>query len=481
MRLPRYTRIALAVVLAVVLVGGVLTLTTSSAGANRVHVVGYFANSNGIFAGDEVRILGVPVGKIDKIEPEPQRVKISFWYDDKYPVPADAKAVVISPSLVSVRAIQLTPAYTGGSKMADKAVINQDRTAVPVDFDDFKVQLQKLTETLQPTQPGGVSTLGALVNTAADNLRGQGGNIRDAIVKLSQAFSALGDHSNDLFTTVKNLSILVDALQSSQDVLRDLNQNLAAVTGLLSNDPDELGSAVADINSVVGDVKSFVADNRESLGTTSDKLAALTTTLNESLEDIKQVVHVGAPAFSNFLNIYEPAQGALTGALSTNLFQNPLQFLCGAIQAASRLGAEQSSKLCVQYLAPILKNRQYNSFPLGENLFNGVEARPNELTYSEDWLRPDYIPPAGAAPDGTLPAEAPAAGTDPPPPLPPSQLPPAGAPFTNFGEPADPYHGDPPFVPPRLPDPVPPPPAPADANPAAGLPGLMVPNNGGRW
>ena len=61
--------------------------------ANRTTVVAYFDNSNGIFAGDEVRILGVPVGKIDKIEPEPDRVKITFWYDGKYKVPADAKAV----------------------------------------------------------------------------------------------------------------------------------------------------------------------------------------------------------------------------------------------------------------------------------------------------------------------------------------------------------------------------------------------------
>lgn len=472
MTLPRYTRVALATVLPVLLVASVLTLTTSSV-SSRIHIVGYFANSNGIFAGDEVRILGVPVGKIDKIEPEPQRVKISFWYDEKYQVPADAKAVVISPSLVSVRAIQLTPAYTGGPEMRDKAVIDEARTAVPVDFDDFKVQLQRLTETLQPTQPGGVSTLGALVNTAADNLRGQGANVRETIIKLSQAFSALGDHSNDLFTTVKNLSILVDALQSSQDLLRNLNQNLAAVTGLLSNDPNELGGAIADIDAVVGDVKSFVADNRESLGTTSDKLASVSTALNESLDDIKQVIHVGAPAVSNFINIYQPSQGAFTGALATNNFSNPIQFLCAAVQAASRLGAEQSAKLCVQYLAPILKNRQYNAFPLGENLFVGQSARPNELTYSEDWMRPDYIPPPGAAADGTLPAGTPIPGDGNTPPGPPSQLPPAGAPFTNYGEPADPYHGDPPFVPPRLPDPIPPP---VQTDPNAGLPGLMTPS-----
>ena len=76
-----------------------------------------------------------------------------------------------------------------------------------------------------------------------------------------------------------------------------------------------------------------------------------------------------------------------------NNFANPISFLCGAVQAASRLGAEQSAKLCVQYLAPIIKNRQYNFLPFGQNLFVGATTRPNELTYSEDWLRPDYIPP----------------------------------------------------------------------------------------
>ena len=188
----------------------------------------------------------MPVGKIDKIEPQPDRVKITFWYNDKYKVPADAKAVILSPSLVTPRSIQLTPAYTGGPAMADGAVIPQERTAVPVEWDDFRQQLEKLTQTLQPTQPGGVSTLGAFVNTAADNLRGQGPDIRDTIIKLSQAISALGDHSDDLFGTFKNLSTLVSALRDSSGLLRQLNQNLAAVTDLLADDPNEVGNAVRE-------------------------------------------------------------------------------------------------------------------------------------------------------------------------------------------------------------------------------------------
>jgi phospholipid/cholesterol/gamma-HCH transport system substrate-binding protein len=170
---------------------------------------------------------------------------------------------------------------------------------------------------------------------------------------------------------------------------------------------------VQDINDVVGDVKSFVADNKDAIGTTSDKLASVSTALNQSLDDIKQTLHITPTTFSNFLNIYQPAQGTLTGALAINNFANPISFLCGAIQAASRLNAEQSAKLCVQYLAPIIKNRQFNFPPLGENLFVGASARPNELTYSEDWLRPDYVPPQGAPapppPDASAPLAAEAA------------------------------------------------------------------------
>lgn len=474
MRNPKYTRIGLAVILALSLVAGLVLVFTATTGVGRVHVVAYFSNSNGIFVGDEVRILGVPVGKIEKIEPQANRVKIDFWYGDEYQVPQDAKAVIIAPSLVSVRAIQLTPAYTGGPEMVDDTVIDENRTAVPIEFDDFRTQLERLTDTLQPTEPGGTSSLGNFINTAADNLRGEGANIRDTLIKLSAAFSALGDNSKNLFGTIKNLSILVSALQSSQDLLRNVNRNLAATTTLLANRPNELGQAISDINAVVGDVQSFVADNRETIGTTSDKAASVTTALVQSLDDIKQALHVFPNSFQNFLNIYQPSQGAFTGALAVNNFANPIQFICGAIQAASRRGAEESAKLCVQYLAPIIKNRQLNFFPAGINPFVGQSARPNELSYSEDRLRPDYIPPGGAAGvDGALPAEAGAPGAGAPGPLPPANLP-----FTKFGEPADPYHGDPPFVPARPPDPIPPEPAQA-TDPGAGLPGLMVPAGAG--
>ena len=100
----------------------------------------------------------------------------------------------------------------------------------------------------------------------------------------------------------------------------------------------------------------------------------------------------------------------------------------------------------MQYLAPIIKNRQYNFLPLGLNPIVGAAARPNELTYSEDWMRPDYVPPQ----------------------------PPAGA----VAAPADAPPARPPDVPLAAEAPLPAQAAATD--PAAGLTGMMVPRGGGR-
>lgn len=402
--------LALAVGLVVILVAGLLVTLRMTGPTARTAITAYFENSNGLFVGDDVLILGVPVGKVTQIEPQPERAKVTFWVDTQYRVPADVTAAILSPQLVTGRAIQLTPPYETGPRLSDNAVIPIERTAVPVSWDDFRVQLEKLTRTLQPEGPGGTSALGNFINTAANNLRGEGANIRDALVKLSKTVTTLSDHKDDVFSTLKNLAALVSALQDSTDALSALNRNMAAVSALLADSPDEVGQAIADLNSLAVDVKSFVAENRDAVGTTSDTLASISTALAQSLDDIKQSLHIFPSTLANFGNIYEPASGSLTGALAVNNFSDPISFICGAIEAASRLGAEQSAKLCVQYLAPIVKNRQFNFPPFGENAFVGAQARPNEVTYSEDWLRPDYVAPAqpaAASPDpAPLPAEA---------------------------------------------------------------------------
>jgi len=379
----------------------------------------YFAEANGLFVGDEVRILGVAVGTVDKIEPQPASSKVTFSVDKEYSVPADARAAILSPSLVTSRAIQLVPAYASGPKLSPGASIPLNRTAVPVEWDDFRRQLEKLTDALQPTSPGGVNSVGEFVNSAADNLRGQGDTARDTVIKLSQAISALGDHADDIFSTVRNLQLLVSALYSSSDLLASFNENLASVSTVLSNTPNEVANAVKGLDQALADLRDFLSENREAMGVTFDRLSSITTALNDSRGDIKQILHVAPTVIQNFMNIYQPAQGAMSGIIALNNFADIPQFICSSIEAASRARLARVSKLCLQYINPIIKNRIYNYIPAGINPFVGTQARPNEITYSEDWLRPGYTPPPppGTPPpaDGSqqVPAELPAPAEQP--------------------------------------------------------------------
>ena len=405
----RVTKIGTAISLVLILLVGISMMVTPWwKQVTRNTYIAYFPNTNGVYTGDEIRILGVAVGTIEKIEPQPNAAKVTFTVESEYPVPADAHAAILSPSLVTSRAIQLVPVYSGGPKLADGATIPEERTAVPVEWDDLRKQLEKLTESLQPTTEGGTSALGQFVNTSAANLRGEGDTARDTVVKLSQAVSALGDHSTDIFSTLRNLEKFVSALTSSSELLASFNKNLANITTVMTNTPNEWGQAIAGLDGAVNDLRPFVAENREAIGTTFDHLNAITTALNDSRRDIKQTLHVAPNVFQNFLNIYQPAQSAVTGILALSNFADTVQSVCGSIESAARIGAKQSARLCEQYLSPIIKNRQYNYLPLGFNPFVGASARPNELTYSEDKLNP-HIPPPGA-PGGPPPADSPGPG-----------------------------------------------------------------------
>lgn len=359
--------------------------------ASNTSVTAYFANTNGLFAGDTVKIMGVNVGKIDEISPAGDQMKVRFHFDSSHPVPADAKVAVLSPTLVSARSIQLAPAYTGGDKMQSGDTIPISRTAVPVEWDDFRDQLQQLSSALSDTTKDPNGPLGQFVDSAANALDGKGNQINRSVKSLSDATATLSDGRDDLFATIRNLQVFVSALASSDQQMAQFNKVLASVTSVLSNSDNELANAMVSVNDVVGELQTFVSDNRDQLSTSVRDLASVTTALKQSEPDIEQLLHVGPTAFANFYNIYQPAQGTLTGALSITQFQNPIQFICGAIQAASGEGAEESAQRCAQYLGPVLKNIAVNYPPVGVNPVAGVQMRPDQIDYSESSLRP----PAG--------------------------------------------------------------------------------------
>ena len=378
----RGLRYATVIALVAVLVGG--TYVLSSTGNSR-NVVGYFTSAVGLYPGDQVRILGVPVGQVDTIEPRPNDVKITMSVSKDVKIPKDAKAIVLSPNLVSARFIQLTPAYTGGAELPDGGSIGLNRTGVPVEWDEVKESLTQLAAQLGPTAGSMQGPLGAAINQAADTLDGKGESFHDALRELSQAAGRLGDSRSDIFGTVKNLQVLVDALSASNEQIVQFAGNVASVSQVLADSSRHLDNTLGTLNKALSDVRGFLHENNSTIIDTVNNLNDFAKTLSDQSDNIEQVLHVAGPGIANFYNIYDPAQGTLNGLLSIPEFANPVQFICGgSFETAGGPRAPdyyRRAELCRERLGPVLRRLTVNYPPIMFHPLNTITAYKGQIIY----------------------------------------------------------------------------------------------------
>ena len=358
--------------------------------ASTTTVVAYFADALAVYPGDRVQIMGVKVGSVDSVEPAGDKMKVTLSYDSQYKVPENATASVLNPTVVASRVIQLSPPYTGGPALADNAVIPLERTQVPVEWDDIRNQLQKLVTELGPTPSQPKGPLGDFVDSLANGLNGKGKQINTTFRALSDAVAALNEGRGDLFGVTKSLALFVNALHQSDQQIVALNSDLATITGSLNNSDQELATALKDIDGLLKTARKFVDDNGSVLAKDINNLASATNTLlqPEPRNGLETVLHIYPNLAANINQIYHPAHGTIQGIPAIASWANPMQFICSAIQSASRLGYQDSAELCAQYLAPIFDATKFNYAPFSLNQFSGAETLPKYVAYSEERLRP---------------------------------------------------------------------------------------------
>lgn len=325
---PRRARPLAAGLCLVALLAVAVFMLLAGVGSGRTRVSVEVPEAVALYPGDEVRVLGVPVGNILAIEPHPAGARITFEYDSEVKVPADAKAAIVSPSLVSTRYIQLTPAYHGGPILTSGAVIPQSRTATPVEFDELKAELTKLATSLGPQGADNAGALSNLLKATDANLVGQGESINKSLLRLADASRTLDGSSSDLFATVRHLNDLVTALNSNDREVRSFLHELALSSGVLDGSRAELGSALDGLEETVGRVRSFVDDNRSELRQNAVRLEHATSILTGARQRLADLLLVAPGAASNANNTYDPVSGSLTGALADAVVASPAQFLC---------------------------------------------------------------------------------------------------------------------------------------------------------
>lgn len=392
MKLPGVSRAAVVIGIVVVILGIIAAfigynaykrLTTNT-------VVAYFSQTLALYPGDKVQIMGVRVGSIDKIEPAGDKMKVTFHYENKYKVPENATASILNPSLVASRTIQLAPPYTGGPLLENNAVIDTDRTQVPVEYDDLRDSLNRLLTDLGPTPEQPKGPFGDIIESAADGFAGKGEQLNKTLNGLSDALFALNEGRGDFFSVVKSLALFVNALHKSDQQFVALNNDLAQFTNAFSDTDREVANALQDLNELLATTKGFIAENGEVLAHDVNNLADVTNAIlqPEPRDGLETGLHVFPNLGANVVNIASPNAGGIVGMPVIANFANPMEFICSSIQAGSRLGYQESAELCAQYLGPILDAIKFNYLPFGTNQIATAMTLPKQIAYSEPRLQP---------------------------------------------------------------------------------------------
>lgn len=371
--LQRIDRRVLVVVGVLLLVGVTINLLRSP--AEMKSVTAHFPRAVSVYEGTEVRILGVNVGKVTAVIPEGNSVRVEIEYDAKYDVPADAQAVIVTPTLVADRFVQLTPVFDGGQVMADDADIPLPKTAVPVELDRIYGSLQSLTRALGPNGVNADGTLDHLLEAGEKAFKGQGANGNEMIEQLAAAAETFGDGAGPLFQAVTHLAEFTGTLADNDRLVRAFMQDLTGVSRMLAEESDELDAAVAEVAKAVGSVKGFVSKNRDAFMTDIRKLTRVMTNIASETENIETAVRVAPVAMGNLHMGFEHVSGSQSSrvGIGGNIWDAD-GLICAIVQQNAGMPAALKDTAC-----------------------EIIEALIEPITANLPWLPPEY---ASAVPSG---------------------------------------------------------------------------------
>jgi phospholipid/cholesterol/gamma-HCH transport system substrate-binding protein len=204
----------------------------------------YFPRAVSIYEGSDVRVLGVPVGVVEEVVPEGTQVKVTLRYDGDVEVPMNAQALIVSPSVVGDRYVQLSPAYTGGEVLPDNSVLEVDRNHIPLELEEIYEALDEMVVAIGPDGANERGALTDLLEVTAENFGGQGEQFHQTIKDFGQLSGTLERNKDDLFASVEQLQEFMQTMADNDGTVRSFNRSLGSFSQMLSEEREELTQAL---------------------------------------------------------------------------------------------------------------------------------------------------------------------------------------------------------------------------------------------
>ena len=372
----------LAALVVVALVVGLVQVLRDDHAPMRT-VTARFAGTPGLYEGNQVQVLGMPVGRVLSVEPDPAGVEVRFEVPEDLRLPEQVQAMILAPNLISDRSLALHPAYTGGPTLSDGVVIPRERTAVPLSADEVIRSVDDLAVALGPEGANAGGDLDRLLGSIATAFGPDGKPLNDTITNFGQALGALGAQQGDLTTLLNSLGSLTTEAARNQESYRSFAGNLASVSALLAGERADIATALSTLQRALADLSTFVTDNAATLGSSVQSLNTFTAALTRQQASLAETFRTGPVALENLdAAIDRDAPGGAA-----------LKVRFDPSQTSEALGTEVCGNSVLRLLTLALRNQggTYDGKE-GADLACGVNGLVAQLP----------VPPGAPAPDLSL-------------------------------------------------------------------------------
>lgn len=267
-------------------VSGVLTwwIAGQITGAEPDHgyaLVASFDDVAGLYSGDDVRLAGIPIGRVSKIDVVDGTARVRFVVESDVEVPLDSTVAVRWRNLIGQRFLSIEPG-SASTMLGDGDTVAESDDVV--DLGRVVNQLSPLAQAVGPDQVNRILT--ALV-TAFDSNEG---NYDALLADLGSLSDALAQREGQVGQMLADYDTITSAIASRDDQIAAMATNLASITGTLNATDDLISTALTEFAGFADGTETLLARSEEDLGAVLEHVAALTGTVVGDLDVVEHAI-----------------------------------------------------------------------------------------------------------------------------------------------------------------------------------------------
>lgn len=253
-----------------------------------------FSEAGGLKSGDEVRIAGVKVGKVDEVDLAGDHVKVTFRVKDEPEFGTRTGASIRVKTILGAKYLALEP--EGPGQLEPGSEIPLKRTVAAYDvvraFSDLTTTSEKVDS----------KRLAAAMDTISQTFKDSPKEVKASIDGLSrlsrtvakrdQELGELLDHANGVTGVLSDRSrTLVKLIKDGDKLFKEINQRRAVIRSLLRN------AAALGVQ-----LSGLVDDNRRQIGPALKRLNKVVDLLERNEGSLNRSVELLAPFSRVFTN-----------------------------------------------------------------------------------------------------------------------------------------------------------------------------------